>query len=546
MSVLVLALLAVLFVLAAIWAAALAFVRRDAVGPSDLQQLAALFAARPRRAAPFGGGLLVHTMTIEDAERLLGAEAFVLDGNDAAICDCSFPDERLSGSCSAWTYLRSDLMPTIFSTPQKVNSSSSEDDWQDAAKAYSTPVVGLIVDPVLVWSLVGSMAVVDSCSDERNCGQFYWPESRTVEVACTAADRGVGHDTEVTFHGPLQASELCPKDCDEHDARCKLQNAGGTIALSLLGATPLGNWGCADCSGPFPAAGVDGAMAGCSQSSLPFLCSLDDGDAPEDGIVDPHAWAPYGKRQGFAHAHIGRRGERLRRLFETPAGLADTWRISGNQCKFARDDWGAWVEAVKLYYRTVWKFYDPDAKRLRAELDATNGQNYLLSCPRYFFSFVENEVNLYFNRKSDVKKYQDLAARQSQLLRNAVVGFFYVGKTCREQLAPLEGVPCSYQGNAYEGALDRCEAWFCGPEGTPACRQNFEAHEQQYLQRAEALAKAMAEKFNAAYRPAGGAKRPAGVFKYVGSNSTFLDMNFLKRLVVDGAEIALDSVFQRG
>ena len=543
MSNLFLVLLAVLVVLAAVWAIVLSFAR-DAPPATDLKQLKGLFAARRHSSSQFNGGLLVHTMTIEDAERLLSPQDFVLDGNDIAICDCSYPDKNQSGSCSAWTYVRSDLMPTIFNTPLKINSSTTASTWQDAAKTYSTPVIGLIVDPVLIWPLITNMGVVDSSTDERNCGQYYWDDSKSVQVTCTAADRGVGQDGIVTFHGPLGPSELCPKDCDEHDARCKLQNAGGTITVSKLGASDLGNWGCEDCSGPFPAGGVSGNMAGCSQSSLPFICRLDDGASPEDNIVDPHAWAPSGKRAGYAHAHIGRNGERMQNLFETPTGLADNWRVGGTQCKFARDDWEAWVEAIKLYYRTVWKFYDPSTKELRAELEATYGRNYLMSCPRYNFSFFENEVNLYFNRKSDITKYQELARHQSEILRNAVVGFFYVGKTCKEQLAVLEASVCSYDGKTYAGAGDRCEAWFCGKDGTQACRETWEADEGKYLQRAKELSIEMAKKFNAAYRSSS-SKRPAGVFKYVGSNSSFLDMTFLQQLVAN-EEIALDSIFQQG
>jgi len=514
--------------------------KEDPLRPVDLDVLGTLFAPRSHDFTQLSGGLLVHTMTIADVTRLLDVEDFVLEANDSAITDCSFPDADLTGSCSAWTYLRSDLMPMIFNTPTQVNS-SQRGDWDDAGKTYSTPVIGIIVNPALVWPLISSMGVVDSSTNERNCGQFYFSDSRNVKVKCTEADGGVGHDTVVDFHGPLRSSDICQKDCDENDAYCKYQNAGGSIALSVLGNNGLGNWGCQDCSGPFPEDGVRGVMAGCSQSSLPYLCSLDDGTRPEDGIVDPKAWAPYGKSNGYARAHVGPGGERLQNLFETSEGLTDTWVIGGNQCKFRRDDWGAWVEAIKRYYRTVWKHYDPETRSLKADQDAVRGKNYLMSCPRYVFSFFDNEVNLYLNPKSNEKKYQDLAAHQSRVLRNAIVGFFSVGKTCKQQLASLEGSTCSYEGATYTGAEDRCLAWFCGKDATPDCRENFLREEEVYLRKAEGLAKKLTQKFNSKYR-SGGNKKPAGFFKYVGSNSSFVDVKYLERLM-KGKAIPLQEVF---
>ena len=539
MKLFILIALAVLLAVAAV--AAIALSRRSQPSePADLEALRALFHNRPRDFKQLSGGLLVHMVTIADAKRLLSAHDFVLEGNDSAITNCSFPDENLTGSCSAWTYLRSDLMPMVFNTPTQVNSAADQDGG-GASEMYSTPVIGIIVNPALVWPLISSMGVVNASTNERNCGQLYFADSRRVQVQCTEADGGVGKGGEVEFHGPLRASELCRRDCGEDDTYCKFQNSGGTIAASLLGKTKLGNWGCQDCSGPFPTDGVRDVMAGCSQSSLPFLCSLDDGPKAAGSIVDPDAWAPYSKRDGFARAHVGPRAERMQNLFETPEGLADTWRIGGNQCKFRRDDWDTWVGAIKRYYKTFWKHYDPSTKSLTADLAAVSGHNYLMSCPRYLFSFFENEVNLYFNPESEEPKYQDLADHQSRILRNAVVGFFSVGKTCRQQLKSLEGSTCSYEGSTYAGAEDRCIAWFCGKDATTECKDNFSREEGTYLREAAALAEELKNKFNAKYRT-DKFKRPAGLFRYVGSNSTFLDVAYLERLMI-GEQIPLEEVF---
>ena len=537
----VVVLIALTVLLAAVAGAALLLSwRPEVMKPTDLALLKTLFSPRPHDFKQLSGGLLVHMMTIDDVDRLLGIDKFVLDTNDRAITNCSLPDEHHTGSCSAWTYLRSDLMPTIFNTPMKVNSSPHED-WNDARKMYSTPVIGIIINPALAWPLISSMGVVDASTSERNCGQYYFSDSKTVQVKCTEADRGVGSDTSVEFHGPLRASELCQKDCDDNDAYCKYQNSGGTIAMSMLGSSALGNWGCQDCSGPFPKEGVQNIMSGCSQSSLPFLCSLDNATEATEGLVDPNAWAPYSKHAGYARAHIGPEGDAMQNLFETPTGLADTRNIGGTQCKFQRNDWDSWVNAIKRYYKTFWKHYDSTSKSLRADLKTAFGHNYLMSCPRYYYSFLENEVNLYFNPKSDQKKYQELAEHQSRILRNAIVGFFSVGKTCKQQLQSLEGSSCSFDGATYTGAEDRCIGWFCGKDATQECKDNFLSEEQSYLHEAKMLAKQLATKFNATYR-IDGHKRPAGLFTYVGSNSTFLDPKYLEILIKD-QHISLEEVF---
>ena len=124
-----------LVVLLAVAAGAALFLswREDPLQPANLDLLKTLFAPRSHDFKQLSGGLLVHTMTIADVARLLDVEDFVLEANDSAITDCSFPDADLTGSCSAWTYLRSDLMPMIYNTPTQVNS-SGRGDWDDAGK----------------------------------------------------------------------------------------------------------------------------------------------------------------------------------------------------------------------------------------------------------------------------------------------------------------------------------------------------------------------------------------------------------------------------
>jgi hypothetical protein len=514
--------------------------------PRDLQ---GLYQAHPGRAPQLSGGLLVHSMLLEDVERWLRAEPFAIHGNDAAICDCSFPSEELGGSCSAWTLLRSDLMPTIFSSPD-ARSSSPEGrrsrETSIAQRLASTPSIGIIVNPALAWQLISSMAVIDAATDERNCGQLSYADAatKTIDVACTAADRGVGRDGEVVVRGPLQGSDLCRKDCEVADDYCRLQNAGGTIALSNLGRSARGNWGCSDCSGPFPASGIEGKMQGCSQSSVPFVCRLQSPESvPAEDLVDPSAWAPYGKSQGYAFAAVGPQAEGLQSLFLTPDGkLSDAWTIGGSQCKFLREDWAAWVRSVQRFYETVYRAYDAARRELPAEHSASIGRNYLMSCPGYGYNFFENEVNLYFNRRSSEERFRRLAEKQSEVLRRSIVGFYVVGTRCEEQLASLQGVPCSVGDASFSGARDRCLGYFSGEDRGEEVYRAFRALEERHLRRGEELVRRLTDAFNRTYC-GDGLHRKVQAYRYVGSNSTFFDLRQLARLVEEKRQIGFEEVF---
>lgn len=516
----------------------------QAGGGYHLADLERLYEAKPRKDAQLSGGLLVHTMLLSDVERWLKQEPFAIQGNDLAICDCSYPSEELGGSCSAWTLLRSDLLPTIFSSPTSSTSSpNASAPTGIAEKLASTPCIGIIIDPSMAWSLISSMAVIDAATDERNCGQISYPGSsiqKTIETVCAASDRGFGQSGTVVFHNPLLASDLCRKDCTMDDQYCKLQNAGGTIALSSLGKSPRGNWGCSDCSGPFPPSGVEGQMQGCSQSSMPFVCRLQSSVRDED-LVDGHAWAPYGKSEGYAFAAIGETGAGMQALFQTSEGrLSDAWTVGGNQCKFLRENWAVWIRSIQRFYRTVFEAYDASTKVLSAEFDSTIGGNYLMSCPGYGYNFFENEVNLYFNRKSSEPEFQRLAEQQSEVLRRSIVGFYVTGLTCEEQLRSLEGIPCSVGAKTFAGARDRCLGYFA--DGEEGAYDRFRALEREHMRRSKELVKRLVERFNATYR-ASETKRKVQAYRFVGSNSTFFNLGQLSELV-QKRRIPFEQVFQ--
>jgi hypothetical protein len=514
----------------------------------QLADLERLYQAHPEKRPQLSGGLLVHSMLLSDVERWLLTEPFAIHGNDLAICDCSFPSEEFGGSCSAWTLLRSDLMPTIFSSPDTSTSSPGQSPSQDiSTRLASTPSIGIIVNPALAWQLISSMGVIDAATNERNCGQIYYDGAQLekhIEVSCTEADRGFGNSGEVVVHTPLQASDLCKKDCEVGDEYCKLQNAGGTISLSNLGKSPRGNWGCSDCSGPFPASGITDRMQGCSQSSIPFVCRLQSPESvSKEDLKDPHAWAPYGKSQGYAFAAVGEEGEGFQNLFLTSDGkLSDAWTIGGSQCKFLREDWGAWVRTIQRFYETVYRAYDASKQELPAENSSTIGRNYLMSCPGYGYNFFENEVNMYFNRKSSDPKFKKLAEKQAEVLRRSIVGFYVVGKSCEEQLKSLQNIPCAVGDASFSGTRDRCLGYFAGGDRSEEAYRAFRELEEQHQQKGVDLVKKLRDAFNRTYR-ADGLQKSVGAYRYVGSNSTFFDLGQLAHLV-QKKQIGFQNVFR--
>jgi len=507
--------------------------------PFNQRNLESLYAKQKVSREPqLSGGILTHVMTLEQTMSLLAKSPFSMNGNDRSITDCSQPDKDGTGSCSAWTYLRSDLLPMIFNTPNSPDSGSTGSNSSEKIE-YSTPVVGIIVDPSLIWPLITSMGVVDASTNERNCGQYFFNSSDRVPVVCNESDKGIGKSGGFAFQGPLKASDICQANCEIGDTYCKYQNSGGNVALSFLGKSKIGNWGCRDCSGPFPKEGISGSMAGCSQSSFPNICSLNKGPRDPSSLVDPDAWAPYSKSEGYARVHVGDGAERFVNLFEGEEGLRDIADIGRGQCKFRRDDWFVWISTIKLFYKTWNKYYDPVQKTLRSESDA---KNFLMSCPENMYSFMENEVNLYFNPSSEDPQFKDIAEKQSNILRNAIVGFFFVGKKCEEQLASLEGSKIKTSSREYTGAKDRCDGWYCGKNPSRDCLDRFRKNEEKYLAKGREMARELTKKFNAAYRT-GGKRTPAGLFKYVGGNSTFIDPKYLKSLE-KGETIPLREVFQ--
>ena len=116
------------------------------------------------------GGILVHLLPLEGLEAInaqkefsfsLGLSNLPVKDRDGVICDCSVVGQNKQ-NCSAWTYLRKDLPPIVYSYPSSGYGPSSMRFW--------TPSVGLIINPSDACPIITTMGVIDSATDARNCG----------------------------------------------------------------------------------------------------------------------------------------------------------------------------------------------------------------------------------------------------------------------------------------------------------------------------------------------------------------------------------------
>jgi hypothetical protein len=258
--------------------------------------------------ADFGdhvGGVLVHMFTMQDAKNILGQTPFVIKANDSWVCDCS---TSKNPSCSAWTYLRTDLLPMIFSTPSWLSPvppmegddcpadpnlygtgnsidpipfsgkvappphpSRSRGESRfgnllanaDAKTYYSTPICGVMIDPNKMRQHITGMGAIDSATNERCCCSSDVFD-RTYEVFFTNLSDGSSDGSLKMAKGIPNAkcsieegTAQCNGGDDEESVLCRRLLSGGSIHNNNLGGhiqwepgqkNLLNDWGSALCA----------------------------------------------------------------------------------------------------------------------------------------------------------------------------------------------------------------------------------------------------------------------------------------------------------
>lgn len=128
-------------------------------------------------------GVLVHMFSLEDMENLNNKEDFTFNLQTPGTADCGGTSLK---ACSAWTFLRKDIPPIIFTYPTSASISKKTDDklWKSivgtdpdgnakrgmiGSQNYWTPNCAVILDAKKAWPLLTTMGIIDSGTDERNC-----------------------------------------------------------------------------------------------------------------------------------------------------------------------------------------------------------------------------------------------------------------------------------------------------------------------------------------------------------------------------------------
>ena len=517
-------------------------------------------------------GVLAHMIAISDAQRLLATQSFSLTANDPCIADCSQP---MFNTCSAWTFLRRDLMPAIFCLP------SSSKNAVTAKFEYNTPLIGLLVDPAKLQQYITGMAVTDGNTVQRICGANNQGTLLNAE-AWNMFDDGADAP-QVTwgsvgpnFKGSRLGSCKDIAGCGVDDAACQAVSSGNSVLLPALGVQPsipsddLGpatskkdkvsfanvkagakpeiykNWGKA-CWPSSDEASPNWPETECKLMHYSNFCAR---QAPEKATTTTVKDSPIATfiddELGNAGNVVGDDGLGVLAAYvdEKTGALRHTWNATLLSCKFRRDDFDLWTNALKGYYKAWLKAYSvpsadisPPAYNIKlSPIWDGNDQNsnFLLGNPASK-AYLENELNIYIHPPSAKQQLQET---QNQDLRDAVVGFFFIGKTCLDFHKELNNTKsrCSWAQNEppklMSNAQDICQGFLCteDPNSTLAidqtCVADLVMNEGQYISLAQKLAAELQTSFNATYRQG---KEQVGLFQYTGGSNTFFDYNTLKK-----------------
>jgi hypothetical protein len=546
------------------------------------------------------GGVLVHMFTMQDAMKILQQQPFSIKANDSWVCDCSTPDNP---SCSAWTYLRTDLLPMLFSTPSwlaptppmegddcpadlNLYGAGSRIDpipftgkvappplpsgtrgggarfsnllaSADAKTYYSTPICGVMIDPNKMRQHITGMGAIDSATNERCCCSSDVFD-REYEAFFTDLTDGSSDGSLKTAKGKPNAgcsispgTAQCAGGDGEDAVRCRRLLSGGSIHNNNIGGhlgwdsgqkNLLNDWGsklCVARSTPAPPpSNVFPEMNQKSCATCGYIqnCSVRDDLAPSQKSINPlpgKQWAPQyvdvEKRE--AGNIVGADASNLRNLFAPPVEnqpplVMDNMIIGQNMCRFAPQDWKHWIEAIKIFYDSWRAAYTKNGGELSLRtfyetMFTDTYQNYLLANPGYWYDYVENEVSMYFNADSTNSKLQDLANRQAEDFRSAIVGFFVVGGTCARHHKELESTVSNFgtyvkdeQQNPVhveyivQNADTRCNLFF-NLDPSKQDKQHISHQiedssrarcEATYIQTACSYVREMAARFNETYR----------------------------------------------
>uniref|UniRef100_A0A6C0LVB5 Uncharacterized protein n=1 Tax=viral metagenome TaxID=1070528 RepID=A0A6C0LVB5_9ZZZZ len=491
------------------------------------------------------GGILSHLMVIEDFEKILSQPEFSLSLDSSGISDCSAIHRK---TCAAWTYMRKDLPPMLFIFPTT----------PVVTDGYWTPNVGILIDPNKAWSLLTTMGVIDSATNERSCCSNEDGYTRLIADNSSAPIDGFNKCDKIqqSKYSLIYSSNKntdggqCKLSCDPEDEICRAVNSGGGVNW-----TDFHSWDtkdiCKCLSEPRTITDIkndlnsksaqnekadiielgwwnNGVDTGdnfytlkgeCSMCTKPYFCSVEDGDTK-----------PYLGDNGPS-VRVGKDGHSWNKIFgETNDNIENIISTMMKQCKFKKENWPQWVTSMKDYYNMF-------LRNLNKDNILKNPKDSYMQANPCSYSYFENEVNMYI--QGDQKS--NWAKEDNEVFRSSIMGFVYIDSTCEEQLKPLINSPTNAGKNCkYTNNKDRCKVYLCGKDGDDDCKVKgtpMSIEIANRTQKAKELTIQMVKKFNQTY------KTQVEGFSCTPASNLFMNYDVLQK--ASNGEIDFDSIFHK-
>ena len=464
----------------------------------------------------------------------------MLDRGEVSLQDTSVCASVTRKTCTAYSYLRKDLIPMLFMFPGK----------------ESNVPCGIILDPKKVWSLITLMGIVDADTNNRSCctnesgGSILTrnPYENEDSDACIYKSM-----TKQVKDGKLKQKYIdgtyavymagkgdkgvtggtCDTSCNG-DRTCMYNNSGGNINQWLMNSSPdciKGNYSncfkftevndndvpqdAKNLIDPQPTDGwlLQTMSPDCETCKKPYLCVLK--DAPTTGSTNQDKYKTVVEKDRIA-TYIGKDGFGMNTAVTQSMDLGT---IAITQCRFERDDWNSWIKVLKDNYKNLLGLLRKD----NSMVDSFNNQLANPASPSYF----ENEVNLYINPDTSSDEYKN----QNKIWQDAIIGFYYTASTCEEQLAPLEGIPSDFYGSTFSGSVDRCDGFFPDED-----RQGRRDWEKNNISEARDLVHKVADLFEQTQN------RKVPVYKCTANSNSF--PNYQTLIDAFNEDVKLNSIFQ--
>lgn len=477
------------------------------------------------------GGFLVNNFGLEYFQKML--EVGDVNYSDTSVC-ASINRK----TCTAYSYIRRDLIPMMFVFP---------------GVTANVPC-GIILDPVKVWPLITLLAVVDADTNNRSCctNENYDPvivrnpfvnadynKNANACITTTLTNQGKTKwaNGKYVVYMPLKDPNMgagCPRNCNG-DLYCTYNNTGGNINQYLMNSsqecingkytkefifTEVDQSKVPDfVKNQFTGSVPDGYLElsfdkSCADCKKPYLCVYDTSPNNKFETIN----------EDFRIAsYIGKDGLGFQQLFTK---YMDIVLLQILQCRSEKKDWNLWIGVVKEWYKSLLAIMNKDNSM-------ADEFSYMLANPNTQ-GYFENEINLYINPDISSDEYK----MQNKIFQDSIVGFYYNALTCEEQLKALNGVKSVSQGNPndiFHNSTDRCDRyWWLNDNSLYGASRR--AWEIERIQTSKELVKKVANMFNKKH----GKNIP--VFKNVGDNNAFPNYDSMKR-ALEG-KIRFDEIFQ--